>query len=259
VSPTPDRPTILGLDPSAGASPWAWALLDDARALVGAGGVAGRGEAVALALHLRPALVAVDAPLSFPLGMDCLEPSCGCRPAVPAPGRACEREVVRRGLGLFFTTPRSIIKPMVYQGVLLRRSLEAHGVPVIEVYPAAMRRLLLGRRPPRKGAREGQRRLREALAPLVPHLERLPEALGHHGLDALLAALVGWMAGHGLAEALGWPEEGLLFLPQGDALSRLTAEYTEGRGGGSSAGERLLCTQGVRGSNPLRSTTGGVG
>jgi hypothetical protein len=59
VSPTPDHPTILGLDPSAGASPWAWALLDDARALVGAGGVAGRGEAVALALHLRPALVAV--------------------------------------------------------------------------------------------------------------------------------------------------------------------------------------------------------
>lgn len=212
----------LGIDPSnRPTSPWTWAILQEDRSFADAGRVAGLPEAQALALSLRPLVVAVDAPLGLPRGLDCLELLCPCRPACAKPGRACERELARWGVGLFFTTKRSIIKQMVYAALALRRSLESHGLQVIEVYPYSVRRLLLGRRTPKKQSIQGQRLLREALSPIIPKLERLPSDLGHDGQDAVLAALVGWLWHHGLTEALGVEEEGLLHIPLPDFASRI--------------------------------------
>ncbi|GBD11643.1 hypothetical protein HRbin23_01314 [bacterium HR23] len=210
----------LGLDPAT-RSPWAWAILGDDRALLDAGRVGGRQDALALALRLRPVVVAVDAPLGLPQGMDCLEPNCPCRPTTGLAGRSCERELARRGVGLFFTTKRSLIKGMVYEATALRRDLEAHGLQVIEVYPYAVRRLLLGRKAPRKQRASARRALEDALTPLVPGVERLSPALGHDGQDAVLSALVGWLWHHGLTDALGQEEEGLLHVPPADFASRL--------------------------------------
>lgn len=210
----------LGLDPSNSPNiPWTWATLREDRSFGDAGQVAGRADAQALALRLRPRVVAVDAPLGLPLGMDCLEAQCPCRPASEKPGRACERELARRGVGLFFTTKHSLIKRMVYEATALRHTLEGHGLQVIEVYPYSVRRLLLGRRAPRKQSLLGQRLLREAMAPIVPGLERLPLGLGHNGQDAVLAALVGWLWHRGFTEALGNEEEGLLHIPVADFAS----------------------------------------
>lgn len=205
---------FLGIDPSNGSvRPWAWAVLDAHRTLVDAGCTAGRAGAWALAVRLRPAVVAVDAPLGLPRGMDCLEAPCPCRPVAPLAGRACERELARRGMGLFFTTKRSLIKRMVYEAIALSRALKEQGIPVIEVYPYSLRRLLLGRHAVKKQSVQGQRLLREALTPLVAGLERLPLSLGHDGLDAVVSALVGWLWARGLTEALGEPEEGVLHIP----------------------------------------------
>ncbi|MFN3974906.1 MAG: DUF429 domain-containing protein [Dehalococcoidia bacterium] len=216
----------LGLDPSNSPTiPWTWATLREDRSLRDAGQVAGRAEAQTLALHLRPRVVAVDAPLGLPLGMDCLETQCPCRPASEKSGRACERELARRAVGLFFTTKRSLIKHMVYEAIALRRALEDHGLPVIEAYPYTVRRLLLGRRAPRKHSPLGQRLLREALATIVPGLERLPLGLGHDGQDAVLAALVGWLWHHGLTEALGEEGEGLLHIPVANFASRIGVQW----------------------------------
>lgn len=215
-------PLYLGIDlcnhPT---RPWAWATLGEDRSLREAGWVEGRPGAQALALRLRPSVVAVDAPLGLPLGMDCLEPSCPCQPTSGLPGRACERELAHQGIGLFFTTKRSLIKQMVYEAIALRKHLQAHGIRVVEVYPYSVRRLLLGRHAPHKRSAQGQKAMRDALAPLIPGLERLPQALGHDGLDALLAALVGWLWSHGLTKALGREEEGVLVLPVDDFVSRL--------------------------------------
>ena len=49
----------------------------------------------------RPALVAIDAPLSLPLGLCCLEETCPCKPVSPRKGRECERELSTLGIGCY--------------------------------------------------------------------------------------------------------------------------------------------------------------
>lgn len=207
------RPTVLGLDP-ASQRPWTCALLDTAPALLRIGSVAGPGEALALALALRPDVVAIDAPLGLPLGQCCLEESCPCRPSLNATGRACERELSRLGIGCFWTTKRSIIKPMVYAAMELRRGLESRAVPVLETYPYAAKVRLFGPRIPKKTSKEGLLWLRKRVTGLlVESPKALPQAT-HDELDAILAGHTGVLHLAGRTETLGIPEEGTITIPQ---------------------------------------------
>ena len=191
----------------------AYAVLDKEMVLLATGFVTDNEEIISLAEELRPTLVAIDAPLSLPLGLCCLEESCPCHPISAGSGRQCERELSALGIGCYYTTKRSIIKGMVYRAIALKDRLEGRGFEVIEVYPYASRVRLFGELP-RKTTVAGRRTLQVKLRHLIPSLPAPKEQLlSHDMLDALLAAYTGILYLDGQTQALGDPIEGLLHLP----------------------------------------------
>jgi len=161
----------------------------------------------------RPALVAIDAPLSLPLGLCCLEGTCSCQPLSSRKGRQCERELSALGIGCYYTTKRSIIKGMVYRGIRLKADLERREHAVIEIYPYASKVRLFGSLP-KKTTVAGRRALQALLQRLIPSVPSPQEdLLSHDALDALLAAYTGFLYNFGRTKALGDPSEGLLHIP----------------------------------------------
>lgn len=161
--------------------------------------------------------MAVDAPLGFPLGQCCLEESCACKPASPLTGRACERELARLGIASFWTTKRSIIKPMVYAAIHLRAGLEARSIPALEVYPYASKVLLFGRMSKstvKKSTPEGLAHLTRRVATLVTGLRRATPNGNHDALDAVLATYTGVLHLRGQTETLGDLVEGEITIPR---------------------------------------------
>lgn len=209
--------TYFGLDLTfPGKGPATWAVLDGRPEVVAVGSSFSDHEIMEQVRGFSPAVVGIDAPLTLPLGLDCLEESCPCQAASSLKGRQCERALARLGIGCYFTTKRSIIKPMVYRGMGLKRALEGQGYCVIEVYPYASKVRLFGLRTPRKKASRVSRAvLQGLLGALISNLAAFSQGriLGHDELDSLLAAHVAWLYGHGRAEAVGEPEEGLIYLP----------------------------------------------
>jgi predicted nuclease with RNAse H fold len=174
----------------------------------------GNDEEIAVFVEAyRPALVAIDAPLSLPLGLCCLEGTCSCQPVSPRKGRQCERELSALGIGCYYTTKRSIIKGMVYRGIGLKADLEGRGQTVIEIYPYASKARLLGSLP-KKTTVAGRQALQKGLQRLIHSIPSPQEdLLSHDTLDALLAAYTGFLYHCGETEALGDPLEGLLHIP----------------------------------------------
>jgi len=205
---------VIGLDlttsPEKGT---AFAILTKEMDIVAEGFVTSDEEIIALAEEQCPALVAIDAPLSLPLGLCCLEESCTCRPVSSRKGRQCERELSALGIGCYYTTKRSIIKGMVYRALAIKQRLERSRFTVIEVYPYASKLRLFGPLPP-KATVAGRRALQEGLCRLIPSLPSTQETiLSHDTLDALLAAYTGILYIKGQTEALGDAAEGLLHIP----------------------------------------------
>lgn len=160
--------------------------------------------------------MAIDAPLFLPKGWDCLEWPCptGVCPEPPWRLRAAERAVYREGIGVFATTKKSIIKPMVYRAIALRRELEATSVAIIEVYPYASKVRLFGRPIPRKTTKPGWDWLRLRLEGLLPGLAGAGP-LGHDELDALAAAYTALAHDAGRSQVVGDRAEGFIVLPAG--------------------------------------------
>jgi predicted nuclease with RNAse H fold len=178
-------------------------------------GLLGDDEEIAAFVEAhRPALLAIDAPLSLPLGFCCLEETCSCKPASPRKGRKCERELSALGIGCYYTTKRSIIKGMVYRGIGLKAKLEKQGHTVIEIYPYASKVQLFGPLP-KKTTVAGRRALQKGLQSLIPSVPspHQKNLLSHDALDALLAAYTGFLYNCDRTEALGDPSEGLLHIP----------------------------------------------
>ncbi|HID64698.1 MAG TPA: DUF429 domain-containing protein [Anaerolineae bacterium] len=205
---------VLGLDLTTSSQRrTSYAVLARETDLVANGFVTDDKEIIALAEEQRPILVAIDAPLSLPLGLCCLEESCDCRPASPRKGRQCERELSALGIGCYYTTKRSIIKGMVYRAIALKEKLKGRGFEVIEVYPHASKVRLFGKLP-RKTTLAGRRALQERLRRFIPSLPPPQELLLSHDMfDALLAAYTGILYIEGQTQALGDPAEGLLYIP----------------------------------------------
>jgi predicted nuclease with RNAse H fold len=121
---------------------------------------------------------------------------------------------MRRGIGLYVTTKRSIIKPMVYHGMRLRASLEKQLITALEVYPFAAKVRLLGKPIPKKSTLAGRIWLQERLEPLIPSLSAVEKVLSHDCLDALTAAYTAFLYSKSQVEAVGDPQEGLIYIPQ---------------------------------------------
>jgi predicted nuclease with RNAse H fold len=164
--------------------------------------------------ELGAAIVAVDSPMGLPTGLCCLEEGCSCGPPDGAVGRSAERALIKRGIPCFWTTKRTIIKSMIYRAIDLKTRLEGEGYTVLEVFPYAVKRILLGRNLPRKNRPEGIRYLVDGARGALPHCcWPEPWAPGHDQLDALYCAITARMFALGQTEALGDPAEVPIIVP----------------------------------------------
>jgi predicted nuclease with RNAse H fold len=199
--------TYVGVDlTSSAARPSGYAVLDEQARLQAVGLVAADEEILSLASHWRPRLVALDAPLSWPLESD-------------SKGRQCELLLAREGIGTFRTTQRTIIRALVERGIALSGEMRSLGFEVMEVYPYGSKVRLFGRAIPRKATPEGRAWLRQRLEALVPGLAAHQGPLTHDELDAVVAAYTALLRARGLTEEVGDPAEGRICLPVGPALA----------------------------------------
>ena len=159
-------------------------------------------------------VVAVDSPMGLPTGFCCLEESCSCAAPDRAVGRSAERALIKRGIPCFWTTKRTIIKSMIYRAMPLKTRLEREGYTVLEVFPYAVKRILLGKKLPRKSLPEGLDYLVAGARTLLPSCGwPEPWAPGHDQLDALYCAITARLFALGQTEALGDPAEVPIIVP----------------------------------------------
>ena len=160
--------------------------------------------------------VAINAPLTRPLGRCCLDDDCPCRHDPGTRSRQLERELARMGVPALAT---ALIKVLARRGARIAGALNESGHTPLEVYPFATLRLLglpcTGKKTP-----AGRRRIHRALKPLVPGLSH-PRA-SEHQLDAVVCALTALLWRLGRARAVGRPDEGLMTIPDaGTALPKV--------------------------------------
>jgi len=209
-----ERACFIGVDlTSAAKKPTACVALDWELHLTMFDFLLSDGQIIGAIERYHPSIVAIDAPLSLPNGLCCLEESCPCQSLSSAKGRVCERELSRCGIPCYYTTKKSIIKDMVYRAIALKDEITARGYQVIEVYPYAAKVRLLGRHIPKKITPEGIAFLRERLADLLPNQIPNLERFNHDLCDALLAAYTAYLYARGEIEIIGDPEEGAISIP----------------------------------------------
>lgn len=152
--------------------------------------------------------VAINAPLTRPLGRCCLDDDCPCRQDPGTRSRQLERELGRMGVPALAT---ALIKVLARRGERVAADLRRRGCEPIEVYPYATLRLL-GLPTAGKKTAAGRRRIHRALKPLVPGLNH-PKA-SEHQLDAVVCALTADLWRQCRTRTVGIPEEGLMVIPR---------------------------------------------
>lgn len=205
---------FFGIDlTSSETKPSACLCLNDRLQVVYRGFLKADEDIVAAVWSNLPCVVAVDAPLSLPLGLCCLEQGCGCKPMNPWPARWCEQELARRATPCYFTNKKSLIKRVAYRGMALKSRLAHQNCEVIEVYPYASKVHLFGKPVPRKTTAEGESWLRERTGELLKSQQPLLERWSHDLCDAAIAAYTGFLYAEGRTEPVGDGEEGLIYVP----------------------------------------------
>lgn len=213
------RARFLGIDlTSKETRPSACLGLDGDLRLIYAGFLGKDSDILQLVPSYQFELVAIDAPLSLPKGLCCLEESCSCQPNVGLNGRSCERELARRGIPCYFTTKKSIIKDMVKRGIRLKAELESLGCEVIEVNPYASKIRLFGRKIPKKTTSAGLALLKQHISRLLPSIAPHVGGFNHDLCDAAIAAYTAFLYQQGKAEPCGNPQEGVIYIPLVDRL-----------------------------------------
>jgi predicted nuclease with RNAse H fold len=190
----------------------AYALLGEGLQVLCLASLGDDPDIVAIIERDRPLLTGIDAPLSMPKSLHCLDDECPCAESPTEKGRQCERELARQGIGCYFTTKKSIIKDMVLRGIHIEEMLTARHCEVIEVYPYATKRRLWGRDIPKKTTARGLDFLRSRLSVIIPGLQA--PHMGHDLCDALVAAYTAYLHHHGRTELIGDPDEGQIVIPR---------------------------------------------
>jgi predicted nuclease with RNAse H fold len=207
--------SFLGIDLSASTKRASYyALLDEQNALTHLDCFNSCDQLFSFLDASRPSLIAIDAPLYLPLGLDCLEEGHSCSQTLEHKGRTAEQELARMHIGCFFTTKRSIIKTLIYRGLKLHQELSEQGHKVVEVYPYATKVLLFGDKIPPKNSVQGLAFLKERLSKLIDGLDPYLDGLNHDGCDALLAAHTAYLHQENLTDQLGLAEEGYMIVPK---------------------------------------------
>ena len=206
--------TVFGIDlTSSETKPSACLGLDGASQLVYFGFLTKDSDIVATLSLYSPEVVAIDAPLSLPSGLCCLEQNCLCQPKFERKNRQCDRELRHQGIPCYPTTKETFIKSLIYRGIELRSRLRQEGVQVIEIYPFASKIRLFGPAIPRKNTPQGMAFLNEQLINLLPGLKPYLGMFDHDLYDAAIAAYTAFLYCRGMVDALGDSQEGLIFIP----------------------------------------------
>ena len=151
--------------------------------------------------------VAINAPLTRPMGRCCLDDDCPCRTDPGTRSRQLERELARMGIPTLAT---ALIKVLARHGERIAIALREMGHEPLEVYPYASLRLL-GLPSRGKKTPAGRARIHRALKPLVPGLNH-PRA-SEHQLDSVVCAFTAILWRRGRTRSVGLPEEGLMTIP----------------------------------------------
>ena len=172
-------------------------------------------ELIKLVHDIQPDLVAIGAPLNLPSGFCCLDQTCECRFSVPnRKGRLLELELAKMGISCFYTNKGSIIRELIYRGILLSQILRDAGHNVIEVYPHATKMLLFGDKVPPKNSSVSVSYIISHLTPLVSGMEEHADDLDRNSCEAIINAYTGQLHAQSDTDILGDPEEGILVLPK---------------------------------------------
>jgi len=211
------HPTFFGIDlTSTEAKPSACLGLDGESQLVYLGFLTKDKDIIALLDFYSPHVIAIDAPLSLPQGLCCLEETCPCQPKFPRKNRQCDQELRQHGIPCYPTSKKTFVKDLIYRGIELRNSIGRH-VPqagqVIEVYPFASKVRLFGKTVPHKTTRQGGYFLRERLREILTGLEPYLDMFDHDLCDAAVAAYTALLYYQNRVRALGNSEEGLIIIP----------------------------------------------
>jgi len=210
-------PTFFGIDlTSTEAKASACLGLDDKSQLVYLGFLTKNRDIVALLNFYSPQVIAIDAPLSLPLGLCCLEESCPCKPEFPRKNRQCDQELRQQGIPCYPTSKKTFIKDLIYRGIELKSSIGREvkqAGQVIEVYPFASKVRLFGKNIPRKTTKQGMSFLRDKLGEILPGLKPHLDMFDHDLCDAVMAAYTAFLYHQNRVDALGNSEEGLIFIP----------------------------------------------
>jgi predicted nuclease with RNAse H fold len=210
-------PTFFGIDlTSTEAKPSACLGLDSELQLVYLGFLTENRDIVALLNFYSPQVIAIDAPLSLPLGLCCLEESCPCQPQFPRKNRQCDQELRQQGIPCYPTSKKTFIKGLIYRGIELKTSIGREvkqAGQVIEVYPFASKVRLFGKIIPRKTTKQGMSFLKDKLEEILPGLKPYLDMFDHDLCDAAMAAYTALLYHQNRAEALGTSSEGIIFIP----------------------------------------------
>ena len=217
---------VVGIDiTSHERKPTACAVLDSKGALIDLGKKKTDEDIIQLVREYAPTVVAIDSPLGYPKGMDCLEESHDCESVHCFSGRKCEREIARHGIGIFWTTKRTFIKDMIYRAIALAKEIRSLGIEVIEVYPHASKVFLFGIPIPKKTTREGKRFMTAKLIELIPGLADSDQRLDHDLMDALVAAHTAHLNRLKRTKTLGIPEEAQIHVPDPVYISAIREAF----------------------------------
>ncbi len=155
-------------------------------------------------------VIAIDSPLGFPSGMCCLEESCPCQ-ASNGNGRLAERELSKLGISSYYTTKKTIIKPMIYKAIQWTQVLRNHGFKVIEIYPYATKVRLFGKPVPSKTKKLAS--LKELVVELGFDTDSISQC-NHDQIDAILAAYTGLLYVQRNTDEVGDVTESKIVIPK---------------------------------------------
>jgi len=210
-------PTFFGIDlTSTEAKPSDCLGLDSKFHLVYLGSLTENRDIVALLNFYSPQVVAIDAPLSLPLGLCCLEESCSCKPKFPRKNRQCEQELRQQGIPCYPTSKRTFVKDLIYRGIELKTRIGCEikqAGQIIEVYPFASKVRLFGKTIPRKTTKQGISFIRDKLENILPDLKQYSDMLDPNFCDAAVAAYTALLHYQNKVDFLGNSEEGVIIIP----------------------------------------------
>lgn len=173
--------------------------------LIDIGTVDADKKIIALAKIYKPDIIAIDAPLSLPLGRKSLEDRENIH------FRQCDLELRRRGIR-FFPITLGPMRMLTKRGINLKSLFISKGYDVIEVFPGATYDILGIKRKNSEIIRDwikkitGRKRLRK---------------MSQDELDGFTCAFTGLLYLTGRAEVIGNAEEGLMVIPNQNAQDRI--------------------------------------